>query len=200
MLIDKKKIESMYLRDGRSVSYIANVYSCSISKINYWFKKFKIKKRTISEAIYKKHNGTKDPFSYAKPKTSDDSFLLGLGLGLYWGEGTKSNKNSVRLGNTDPKIIKSFIKFLKKIYKIDANKLKYGLQVFNDVSPQSALSFWMKELNASRDQFHKVVISSVRGPGTYKIKSKFGVLTIYFHNMKLKKLLMEQIENINKVL
>jgi hypothetical protein len=199
VLINKKKIELMYTRQGKSVNDIAKIYGCSISKINYWFKKFKIKKRNISEAIYKKHNGMKDPFIYVAPKTVDDIFLFGLGLGLYWGEGTKSNKNSVRLGNTDPCIIRSFIRFLKKVYNIDSKKLKYGLQVFNDVNPATALSFWMKELNADKTQFQKVIVSSVRGPGSYKIKSRFGVLTIYFHNMKLKKILIQEIENIKKI-
>jgi hypothetical protein len=38
--------------------------------------------------------------------------LFGMGLGLYWGEGTKRGKGGMRITNTDAKMIKKFIEFL----------------------------------------------------------------------------------------
>lgn len=121
-------------------------------------------------------------------------FLYGLGLGLYWGEGTKSNTNSVRLGNTDPKLIKTFLKFLKLCFQIDENKLRFGLQVFSDMNPNRALHFWVKELGLKQSQFQKVIVTPARSIGTYRQKTQHGVLTVYFNNKKLRNLIVGEIE------
>ena len=125
--------------------------------------------------------------------------MFGLGLGLYWGEGTKANKSSVRLGNSNPYLIKTFINFLKTIYKIDIKRLHFGLQIFNDVNSKIALDFWIKNLGARRDQFYTPIVSSIRGKGTYTKKAQYGVLTIYFNNKKLRDILCGEIEKLSKV-
>lgn len=102
MKINKTRLHELYVTKQKSVAEIAELFACSQNKINYWLNKFDISKRSISEAIYVKANPSGDPFSRKKIVDISDAKLLGLGLGLYWGEGTKRNKNSVRLGNTDP--------------------------------------------------------------------------------------------------
>ena len=116
MKIIRTRLEDLYLRKKSSASHIAKKYKVSENKINYWLKKYNIPKRSISEAIYVKANPLGDPFTSAKPKSKEEWFLHGLGLGLYWGEGTKSNKHSVRLGNTDPALVVKFLEFLERIY------------------------------------------------------------------------------------
>src|SRR5256885_1058329 len=102
----KEDLSRLYTKEGKSVYEIASLYNCSQNKVNYWLAKFEIKKRTISEAIYQKRNPDGDPFLFKTPETLKSMLLFGLGLGLYWGEGNKKNKNTVRLGNTDPRLIK----------------------------------------------------------------------------------------------
>ena len=87
--MDKKLGEFWYVGDKKSVHAIARELNCSDGKINYWLEKHFIPKRSISDAIYTKHNPNGNPFSLKILKTNSDSFLFGLGLGLYWGEGTK---------------------------------------------------------------------------------------------------------------
>ena len=193
---DKYSLMELYHNRNFSVKVIADTLNCSENKINYWFKKYGIRKRSISEAIYLKRNPAGDPFKKKELKTSEDFLLYGLGLGLYWGEGTKSNKLSVRLGNTNPLIIKTFLKFLYEIYAVDKNKLKFGLQVFNDMDPKKAKEFWITELQTTSDKFQKVIVSSPVGNGTYKNKTKYGVLTVYLHNKKLRDILCSEVEKI----
>ena len=83
----------------------------------------KIKKRTISDAMYEFKNPFGDPFSIKKPETLQQGILFGLGLGIYWGEGLKRGNGAVRLTNTDPKMIKKFIDFL----------INLGVYVFCDL-------------------------------------------------------------------
>ena len=176
---------------------IAKLLNCSVHKIKYWMDNYGIKIRTISDAVYLKHNPNGDPFKIRKPKTMEEAVLYGLGVGLYWGEGTKSNTNSIRLGNTDPRLIKKFIQFLDKIYGIDFRKLKFGLQVFSDLPAIEARKFWEKELNISPKQFQKVVVTNSGKVGTYRKKNKTGVLTIYYNNRKLRDILCKEIESIS---
>jgi len=102
----------------------------------------------------------------------------------------------MRLGNTDVRLIKKFIKFLEKFFGIQKGKLKFGLQVFSDIPPNKALNYWQKELKVEKGQFYKIIVSEIRGKGTYKYKSEYGVLMIYFNNIKLKKLICQLIDNI----
>ncbi len=194
----KKRLSSLYLGRRKSCAEIADVFKCSQNKVVYWLNRYGIPKRSISEAIYAKCNPGGDPFKIIKPRTIQEAKLFGLGLGLYWGEGTKSNRSSVRLGNTDPKLVKKFIEFLVRIYGIDKRKLKFGLQIFSDISPSVALRFWSKELNVSRASFQKPVVTISGSLGTYRNKSEYGVLTIYYNNRKLRDIICSEVENIAK--
>lgn len=59
--------------------------------------KYQIKRRSISDAIYHKHNPKGDPFKVKPINNIEEAQLLGMGLGLYWGEGNKANKDLVTL-------------------------------------------------------------------------------------------------------
>jgi len=194
--ISKKILAQLYLREKKSSAEIAKQYKCSENRINYWLSMHKIKKRSISEAVYLKHNPNGDPFLIHSPKTKDESFLYGLGLGLYWGEGTKRNKNAIRLGNTDPRLIKKFVEFLEYFYNVPKTKFRFGLQIFSDMSPQKAIHFWMNEINFPRKQFGKIIVTPARSIGTYREKTKYGVLTVYVSNTKLRNILCESIEKL----
>jgi hypothetical protein len=195
--MQKEELEHHYVFNRKSAADIALEYKFSTSKVNYWLDKHKIQKRTISEGIYFKKNPKGDPFNFKPPVNIEEAILFGLGIGLFWGEGNKRNKHSVKLGNTDPKLIRMFIRFLMTIFDVNESKLRFGIQVFNDSDPRKALQFWVKELGFSKKHYlPTLTVSTVRGPGTYLHKSKYGVLTVYFNNMKLKKKIMQLIENI----
>ena len=190
------ELKQLYLTNNLSVSKIAVLFKCSENKINYWLKKYNIPKRSISEAVYLKHNPKGDPFKVRDPANLDEAVLFGIGLGLYWGEGTKSNKASIRLGNTNPRIVVKFIDFLVKIYGIRKEKIKFGLQIFSDMKPARVMEYWIRELRASPSQFQKIVITPSRGIGNYRQKTKYGVLTVYYHNKKLRDILCNTLEKL----
>lgn len=194
-MLDKSQLEKLYAKEKLSSKEISQKFKCSVSKVNYWLKKHKIPKRTLSEAIYVKKNPDGDPFSESSVSTKEEAFLYGMGLGLYWGEGNKRNKHSVRLGNTDPELIKMFLRFLKTVYSINEDRLQFGLQIFGDMNKENALNFWKNELGVSEDQFYKVTITPERGVGNYNKKTEYGVLTIYFNNMKLRDILCSALDD-----
>lgn len=190
--LDEKQLIKLY-HHGFSSKEIAKRLGFSENKINYWLKQLKIPKRSISEAIYLKHNPNGDPFRIKKNLTSEERELLGLGLGIYWGEGNKASKGAISINNCDYKLIQKFIEFLIKICQINTDKLNFSLQTFNDADPEKSLEYWCKKLKVSEDKFGKVGIIPPLGKGTYKRKSQYGVCAVTFSNIKLKKWLMSQL-------
>lgn len=178
---------------GLSMTDISKKLHISVHKVVYWMEKNKIPRRTLSDAIYLKHNPNGDPFTFTPPSTPYGIKLYGLGLGLYWGEGNKANLTAVKLGNTDPELLKTFIEFLEKIYGVKKQDLKFGLQIFTDIDKNEALSYWMKKLNAKTEQFYKTVVTISGSLGTYRHKSKYGVITVHYHNKKLRDMLVNSI-------
>ncbi|MDO8486533.1 MAG: hypothetical protein Q7S77_02465 [Candidatus Staskawiczbacteria bacterium] len=144
----------------------------------------------MSEAIYVKNHPKGDPFKVIFPSSLEEAKLFGLGVGLYWGEGTKANKNTVRLGNSDPAIIRTFVKFLITFFKIDKKDLRFHLHTFTDISLKEAKKYWKKELKIKDTQFYKPTITITGKLGNYRKKSKYGVLTVYYANTKLRNILV----------
>jgi hypothetical protein len=198
-MLQKNILVKLYSKEGKSVQEIANIFKSSPSGIRYWMKKYGIKVRSISEAIYKKNNPNGDPFKLKYPTTVDDAKLFGLGVGLYWGEGTKADKNTVRLGNTDPDLIEKFLEFLTKIFRVSKSDMKFGLQLFTDIDEKDAILFWTKKLKIKRKQFYKVSINISTRTGTYRKKCRYGVLTVYYHNKKMRDLLVSLLPKIKNM-
>ncbi|HEX4103996.1 MAG TPA: hypothetical protein VHZ04_00770 [Candidatus Paceibacterota bacterium] len=174
---------------------IAGVLGCSLHKVAYWMGKYNIKIRSRSEATYIKRNPEGDPFKFKNPQDVNGATLFGLGIGLYWGEGTKADLNSVKLGNADPILIQNFMTFLIKNFSIDKTDLKFGLQLFTDIDVDEALDFWTKKLNIKRSQINKPIITKSGSIGTYRKKSQYGVMTVMYHNKKLRDLLVSFLPN-----
>ena len=165
--------------------------------VRYLMSKYNIPRRSWSDATYAKRNPDGDPFEIRERLNKKDVGLKNLGLGIYWGEGDKSpNNTSVRLGNTDPFLIKKFREFLRKIYKVKEEKIKYGLILFNDVKKSVAVNFWKKHLGVEKKQLGKITIIPPQGKGTYKKKSEYGVFIMYFTNKKLKEIILKEIKSL----
>jgi len=160
--------------------------------------KYGISRRTRSEATYVKRNPKGDPFVIKRPRTQNELILYGLGLGLYWGEGTKASNSSVRLGNSDPKLIKQFMNFICRFYSLKKEDLHFSLQLFHDNNIDESLEYWCKWLKINRSQFSKPVFSPSQSKGTYKRKAKFGVVTVQFNNTKLRLIIAKQLTEIGR--
>jgi hypothetical protein len=189
-MLTKSELEELYLEDRMSMMEMAVALGRSPHKIEYWMTKHQIKRRSISEAIYLKNNPNGDPFTIKKRYTKSDLYLLGLGIGLYWGEGNKANPHSVRLGNTDAELLKMFIKFLVEIFNVKKEDMRFNLQIFSDLDVDAVLDYWIQELEVEEWQFYKPTVTISGSIGTYRRKSEHGVVSVYYHNKKLRDILV----------
>lgn len=190
-------IKKLYIKNKKSVFEIAKLLNCSENKVNYWIKKYGIQKRSISDAIYIKNNPKGDPFKIKTKLTKEETKLMGLGLGLYWGEGNKKSKSSIRLGNTDPKLLRNFMDFLVRICGVKREDISFGLLIFSDINPTTAKKFWIRELRIKHSQIRgKTTVIKSGSTGNYRQKSKYGVLILMYHNVKLRDIVCNMIEEL----
>jgi len=75
-------------RGGASMAEIARRAGISVHRVQYHLQRQGIPRRSHSEATYVKRNPLGNPFALKSPQTLEEAKLLGLGVGLYWGEGT----------------------------------------------------------------------------------------------------------------
>jgi hypothetical protein len=86
------------------------------------------------------------------------------------------------------------------VFKVEEDKIKFGIQIFDDMNKEDVLKYWMKQLHVTKDKFHKSIVVSKSGKkGNYKEKNFYGVVTVYFNNMKLKKVFDSYLEDIRKM-
>ena len=191
----KNQLKLLY-NSGLSMMQISRKMKLSHSKIAYWMNKYRIPKRSISEAVYQKQNPKGDPFEIKSINNLSDAFLSGLGLGIYWGEGNKADRNSLRVGTSDPRMIIAFKRFIKHLYQVPECKFGYSLMCFKDSSKTIARTFWSRQLNIKPHKLGKITLIPSMGKGSYRKSSSYGVCTVYVCNTKLKKIIMDQLRQL----
>jgi hypothetical protein len=77
---------------------------------------------------------------------------------LYLGEGTKSMRGSLRLGNSDPGIIKLFLRLLRSCYIVDEAKFRGTVLCRADQDIKILNKFWARTAGINTKQFYKARI------------------------------------------
>lgn len=114
---------------------------------------------------YRRKN-IKDTDKYFVPKIEDlsvEQARLYAAL-LYGCEGSKyPATNIVAFINSDPYLVQSFIKLIRKGFDLNENKFRVHLQVHTNHNFNEVKEFWSKLLNISVSQFLPPTITTPRG-------------------------------------
>lgn len=198
-------------RQGKSIRYIETFLSIPRSTLSGWLKNIELTKsqHKILEEKHKRalikarekaviwHNQQKENrFKFAeneaektliKINNSKETIELALAL-LYLGEGFKKSPKT-GMGNTDPLILKFFLKIMLTIYKIDMQKIRFELHIRADQNPELIKNYWAKELEAPKDRFKSVSIDK-RTIGKISYKDYKGVCVIDCGNIAIQRKLV----------
>jgi hypothetical protein len=109
---------------------------------------------------------------------------------LYWGEGSKRDFG---LSNTDPKLIKVFIEGLRDVFKIDEDRFRISIRIFEDMDRDKCLDFWSNITGIAKDRFINVDVLKGKKNG----KLEFGMCRI---RVTKGADLLKQIKGINEAL
>jgi hypothetical protein len=191
--MNKERLIYLYEKEQLSMMEIAEKMHSTHAKVYYWFKKFNIKRRQQKESSYIKHNPKGDPFEIKNKLTAKEKELLLMGLMLYWAEGNKKNKFLVSLGNLDGRMIKLFLSFLRKVCRINEEKIKIYVRLYKEFDRKQAVGYWRDILNLPQKQ---ICVHPHMDPRSkpHKQWSKYGIATIQFANVNLKRWLDENID------
>jgi hypothetical protein len=186
----KELLTHLYYNEKLSMLRIARRLRCSSGKVGYWMNQYGLERRDWSEASYVDNNPNGDPFSIMIPDTLEGRDLFGLGLGLYMGEGDKRDPKRVALSNSNPGILKIFIRFLEEICGVRRSDLSCQLHLYPDLNAETLIVWWSEQLQIDQKQFLKPFVHEGK-PGTYRRKSDYGTLQVAFYNTKLKAFILE---------
>ena len=87
---------------------------------------------------------------------------------LYWAEGGKGDFN---ITNTDPDLIKVFVRGLVSNLGIERNRLRLNIRVYEDMNHESCINFWLKTTGLNRESITNVNVLY----GKKKGKLKYGM-------------------------
>ena len=197
-VLDKHKAIKLRL-EGKSYSEIKSLLGISKSTLSEWLSPYPLPPERIRELrdfsarriesfrnTMKKKREDRQSVAYEKIKNNISDLnrreMLLAGLFLYWGEGSKTNRNSITLTNTNPSMLKFFIKWLGKCFGVDKKRLKVSLHLYSDMNIPSSIKYWSKELGLSLDQFRKPYIKKTASDSiTYKNGFGKGTCSVMLH-------------------
>lgn len=111
--------------------------------------------------------------------TKRDLWLLGIGL--YLGDGTKTNE-SVQVINSDPKIIKLAIKWFRKVCGLKTKNFNIVIHTYPDNNINSTINYWSRITGIPKKQFGKTQIDK----RTNKSNKKKGMLPYGTAHIKIR--------------
>lgn len=80
-----------------------------------------------------------------------------IGLGLWIGEGSKTMEQ-IRLVNSDPKVIRLFICWLREICELKDENMTLAMHLYPDSDEQLSMKYWMGITQLTKKQFRKTQI------------------------------------------
>lgn len=186
VVLSEKLLKKLYWEQKLSTIEIGKRLEISPWVVLRFMKRSGIRLRTIREANINLFNKKKSSFSLKKNLTVKEEKLKTAGIMLYWAEGGKSLGKywTVDLANSDPEMIKIFLKFLRKICGIDKKRLRVQLYCYANQDIEKLKIFWYKVTNIPKEQFIKPYIRQDFRRDK-KNKMQYGLIHVRYNDKKL---------------
>jgi hypothetical protein len=140
----------------------------------------RLRREKIDQKIYEEY--------LKKFKKLSNQTMFVSGLILYLGEGSKTDKYTTSLTNTDPRIIKFFMKWLVKFYKVPKEKLKIFLQLYPTMDIDKEINFWLNVLGLNKEQLYKPYIRKIHASSfSYKESFRHGTCALSYSKSVIKR-------------
>lgn len=109
--------------------------------------------------------------------------LFIAGLSLYWGEGDKSTRGTVRIATVDPGMLRVYLRFLTQMCGVEERRIKAWNLIYPDLEESAVKLHWAQELQIPYERFTKSTTVKGRHPTR---KTAYGVCTLYTSSTYLK--------------
>lgn len=200
-----------------SYSQIKEKLGVGKSTLNYWLKDMPLSKERIDELrgsnpqrieryrnTMKKKDDAKYLLAYNNVSkkiskfTSRDIFLGGLFL--YWAEGGKTDRSTISFSNTNPLMVKFFVKWVTAL-DVDKRNLKIKIHVYSDMNVDKQIGYWSKILGVNKKQFYKPYIKESKLSSiTYTNGFGQGTCSVIYSNRKMADFVLMGLKRIQDIL
>ncbi|MSU54773.1 MAG: hypothetical protein EXS48_03015 [Candidatus Staskawiczbacteria bacterium] len=184
--LSKDIVKKLYYKDGLSTIEVGKRLNVTHWVVLSFMRRNKMARRTFKEAnsiaFYKKQ----PTFSLKKKLNSKEEKLKMAGVLLYWGEGAKlrGENCAVDFANSNPEMIKVFVKFLREICNVNERKLRVYLYCHSNQSIETLLNYWYNITSIPLNQFTKPYVRKDFFQGKNE-KMKYGMVHIRYADKKL---------------
>ena len=201
-------------KEGLSYSQIKEELNVSKGTLSIWLRDYPLSRERInslrgnSEQRIERYRKTRAKNREAKQSevyrkmsleinTLSQRELFISGIILYWAEGTKASKGTIIMTNTDPGMLKFFMKWLD-LMEVPRAKVKGYLHLYSDMDVALETKFWADSLSLPVSAFRKAYIkeSGVMKRKNYKGRFGHGTCNIIVNDVKLYDRVMNGIEYI----
>ena len=174
-----KSTASTWLKDIKLNTFAQDKIDKKIKQArNKGLEKLKNKRLIINKQIEKEAERTLTKF---KTNQNTNKILCVL---LYWCEGGKTD-SSLHFINSDPDLIKYFLKLFRKSFNIDENKFRISLHLHDYHNEKKQKNFWSKITNIPINQFFK--IHKKEHSGKNKRKNYPGCISLRYYDSRVLK-------------
>jgi len=195
-------IKQLYYKEGLSTIEIAKKLNVTPWVIIKFMKRMGLPRRTFSEANIERFRKQPTTFSLKQNLSSQEEKLKIAGIMLYWAEGSKPNPTNrmrtVDFVNSNPRMIKLFLRFLREICGIDERRLRLYLYCYANQKPENLKRYWHRVTNIPLTQFTKPYIREDFLPEK-RGKMRYGLVHIRYSDKKLLSQIERWIEEYLKI-
>lgn len=122
-----------------------------------------------------------------KRTTKTKEFYRIMAAVMFWCEGNKDFNGGVRFTNSDPEMIGTFMRFLRKGFTIDERKFRALVHLHEYHDKQKQLEFWSRVTKLPLTQFNRSYLKPHTGK---RIKEGYqGCVAIYYNDVSVSRML-----------
>lgn len=111
--------------------------------------------------------------------------LFMIGISLYWGEGSKTKRNSVEFANSDPRLIQIMMLFFSKVCEVPQYKFRGHVYLHPHLNVTKAEKYWSSVSGIPLKQFQKTTQQHNKGSRNKKDTLPYGTFMIGVYDTKL---------------
>lgn len=169
--------EAHLLREqGKSLKEIAETLGIAKSSASYWLtghankgafgkmtrnewlakmreKSLIVRRQRSKDRQLKREKAAIEEVKFFQPTLEVKKALLSV---LYWAEGAKSGSKIVNFANTDPLLIKLFVRLFRECYQLDETKFRLRLHLHKYHNEDDAKTFWSTLTQIPIDKIGKI--------------------------------------------
>jgi len=204
MKSEEKKIARSLRKKGWSLNEIRRKLKVAKSSVSFWVRDIKLtfiqreglSKKGIKKDVIERRRKTrlmnennKRQIIIDKAKKEISSLskkeLRIMGIALYWAEGSKTQRGSVQLSNSDPKLIQAAMWFFREVCEVQEEKFRGHIFLHPHLDAKKAEKYWHNVSDIPLNQFYKTSKQQSKASKRKKDTLPFGTFCIQICNTEM---------------